>query len=88
MGDDNKRKGGPSASQRGPSKKSKGGHSGKWQTSSQKSKLAERVEIGAALAVGDEGIWVTYARGMKGKAVREFRELCDEVRQPIPDSLK
>jgi tRNA acetyltransferase TAN1 len=35
--------------------------------------------MGTALDVGDEGIWVTYARGMKGKAVREFKAMCDEV---------
>lgn len=36
--------------------------------------------MGTALDVGDEGIWVTYARGMKGKAVREFTAMCEEVR--------
>lgn len=36
--------------------------------------------MGTALDVGDEGIWVTYARGMKGKAVREFAAMCEEVR--------
>lgn len=35
--------------------------------------------MGTALDVGDEGIWVTYARGMKGKAVREFTAMCEEV---------
>lgn len=32
------------------------------------------------MEVGDEGIWVTFVRGMKTKAVREFQELCEEVR--------
>lgn len=40
---------------------------------------AEMVETGTALNVNDEGIWVTYARGMRTKAMREFKELCDEV---------
>lgn len=35
--------------------------------------------MGTKMDVGDEGIWVTYARGMKAKAVREFKDLCDEV---------
>ena len=42
--------------------------------------MADRVDTGNALDVGDEGIWVTFARGMRSKAVREFRELCEEVR--------
>lgn len=36
--------------------------------------------MGTALAVGDAGVWVTYARGMNGKAQREFKELCYTVR--------
>lgn len=43
-------------------------------------KTTEKVELGTTLAVGDQGIWVTYARGMKYKAIREFKELCIEVR--------
>lgn len=35
--------------------------------------------MGTVLDVGDEGIWVTYARGMRSKAVREFKELCENV---------
>lgn len=34
----------------------------------------------AILEVGDQGIWVTFARGMDRKAIAEFRRLCDEVR--------
>lgn len=41
--------------------------------------MAARVDMGKTLSVGDEGIWVTFARGMGPKAVREFAELCDEV---------
>lgn len=41
--------------------------------------------MGKILEAGDRGLWVTYARGMKVKAVREFIELCYEVReQHIP----
>ncbi|KZZ93439.1 THUMP domain containing protein [Moelleriella libera RCEF 2490] len=40
--------------------------------------MAARVDMGKTLSVGDEGIWVTFARGMGPKAVREFAELCDE----------
>lgn len=58
-----------------------GGSAGRWKTPHQKAKLAERVELGTTLAVGDEGIWVTYARGMKFKAIREFKDLCIEVRK-------
>lgn len=43
--------------------------------------------MGTALDVGDEGIWVTYARGMKGKAVREFTAMCDEVRKCLSLSV-
>lgn len=43
--------------------------------------MAELVEMGSALDVGDQGIWVSFVRGMKTKAVREFKELCDEVRR-------
>ncbi|OAA81876.1 THUMP domain containing protein [Akanthomyces lecanii RCEF 1005] len=40
--------------------------------------MAGRVEMGSSLDVGDEGIWVTYARGMNTRAFKEFSELCDE----------
>ncbi|KAK5995785.1 putative C25H2.10c-like protein [Cladobotryum mycophilum] len=74
-----KRKNGVGASQDGSAfKKRKEGTAGRWKTPSQMARQAERIEMGTALEVGDEGIWVTYARGMKGKAVREFKELCDE----------
>ncbi|CAM1503696.1 Fc.00g012870.m01.CDS01 [Cosmosporella sp. VM-42] len=75
MGDGGKRKGGPGGSGP-PGKKSKGGNFGRWQTPHQKAKQAEQVEMGTKFSVGDAGIWVTYARGMKSKALREFRELC------------
>ncbi|OAA49537.1 THUMP domain containing protein [Metarhizium rileyi] len=75
-----KRKDGPSpaTSAQPMNKRSKGGSAGRWKTPHQKSKIAEKMELGTALGVGDQGIWVTYARGMKYKAIREFRELCVE----------
>ncbi|KAF4985388.1 hypothetical protein FDECE_16586 [Fusarium decemcellulare] len=78
----NKRKQGPGGS--GPTtKKSKGGNAGKWQTPHQKARQTERVELGKTLEVNDAGIWVTYARGMRSKAVREFRALCDEYGESL-----
>ncbi|RFU73121.1 pyruvate decarboxylase [Trichoderma arundinaceum] len=61
----------------------KEGTAGRWKTPAQKAKQAGRVEMGTALDVGDEGIWVTYARGMKGKAVREFKALCEEYGEKL-----
>jgi tRNA acetyltransferase TAN1 len=52
---------------------------GRWKTPHQLAKIASKSELGTALHLGDQGIWVTYARGMHSKAVREFKELCDEV---------
>ncbi|KAL2694600.1 hypothetical protein Neosp_001185 [[Neocosmospora] mangrovei] len=78
----NKRKQGPGGSGQA-NKKSKGGSAGKWQTPHQKAKLSEKVELGRTLEINDAGIWVTYARGMKGKAVREFRALCDEYGESL-----
>lgn len=46
--------------------------------------LGERMAMGRSLEVGDQGIWVTYARGMKSKAIRELNELCEEVSWPPP----
>ncbi|KAF7545960.1 hypothetical protein G7046_g9446 [Stylonectria norvegica] len=73
-----KRKQGPGASRgdRGV-KKSKGGSGGKWQTPHLKARQAERVEMGTKMDINDAGIWVTYARGMRSKALREFRDLCN-----------
>lgn len=54
--------------------------------------MADKVDRGVVLAVNDEGIWVTCARGMKARAAREFQELCEEVCEklgetpPIPDT--
>ncbi|KAL7790369.1 thiamine diphosphate-binding protein [Trichoderma ceciliae] len=59
------------------------GAAGRWKTPAQKARQAERLEMGTALDVGDEGIWVTYARGMKGKAVREFKALCEEYGEKL-----
>lgn len=58
---------------------SQGGTAGRWQTPHQRAKLAQSVDIGAAIDIGDAGIWVTFARGMRSKAIREFEELCQEV---------
>lgn len=55
-----------------------GGSGGQWQTPAHASKLA--ASRGANLEVGDQGIWVTYARGMERKAEVEFAKLCDDVR--------
>lgn len=57
----------------------KGGTAGRWQTPFQKARHAEKAELGRTLEVNDAGIWVTYARGMKGKAMREFKALCNQV---------
>ncbi|KAF4453557.1 hypothetical protein F53441_3803 [Fusarium austroafricanum] len=77
-----KRKQGPGGS--GPAtKKSKGGSGGKWQTPHQKARKTEQVELGRTLEVNDAGIWVTYARGMKGKAVSELKKLCDEYGESL-----
>ncbi|PHH58552.1 hypothetical protein CDD81_5381 [Ophiocordyceps australis] len=67
------------------SKKSKSGTSGRWKTRHHEAKAADRVKMGTALEVGDAGIWVTFVRGMAGKAVREFRELCDEYGETLYD---
>lgn len=61
----------------------KGGSGGKWQTPHQKARKTEQVELGRTLEVNDAGIWVTYARGMKGKAIAEFKNLCNEVRNSL-----
>ncbi|EGX96573.1 THUMP domain containing protein [Cordyceps militaris CM01] len=78
----NKRKQGPSGA--GPAtKKSKGSTAGKWKTPQQKTKVAGRIEMGNSLNVGDEGIWVTYARGMNTRAFKEFTELCNEYGESL-----
>ncbi|KAM0551960.1 hypothetical protein ACHAPJ_008068 [Fusarium lateritium] len=77
-----KRKQGPGGN--GPAtKKSKGGSAGRWQTPHQKARKTEQMELGRTLEVNDAGIWVTYARGMKGKAIREFKTLCDEYGESL-----
>ncbi|KAJ4057776.1 hypothetical protein NW753_001105 [Fusarium oxysporum] len=77
-----KRKQGPGGN--GPAtKKSKGGSGGKWQTPHQKARKTEQAELGRTLEVNDAGIWVTYARGMKGKAITEFKNLCNEYGESL-----
>ncbi|KAL7932403.1 hypothetical protein V8C35DRAFT_306965 [Trichoderma chlorosporum] len=78
-----KRKQGPAGSEGSALKKRKEGAAGRWKTPAQKAKQASWAEMGKSLEVGDEGIWVTYARGMKGKAVREFKALCDEYGEKL-----
>ncbi|UKZ76075.1 hypothetical protein TrVFT333_003771 [Trichoderma virens FT-333] len=78
-----KRKQGPGGSDGSALKKRKEGTAGRWKTPAQKAKQASWAEMGKTLEVGDEGIWVTYARGMKGKAVREFKALCDEYGEKL-----
>ncbi|KAH6606266.1 hypothetical protein Trco_005419 [Trichoderma cornu-damae] len=78
-----KRKQGPGGSEGSAFKRRKEGTAGRWKTPAQKAKQAGRVEMGTALDVGDEGIWVTYARGMKGKAVREFKAMCEEYGEKL-----
>lgn len=56
------------------------GNQNKWKTPNHKEKITAHIEMGKTFDVEDEGIWVTFARGMKKKAIREFKELCDEVR--------
>ncbi|KAK4074155.1 hypothetical protein Trihar35433_3629 [Trichoderma harzianum] len=88
-----KRKQGPGGPDGSALKKRKEGAAGRWKTPAQKAKHASWAEMGKTLEVGDEGIWVTYARGMKGKAVREFKALCDEygeklygIKPPVDES--
>lgn len=55
----------------------KGG--GRWKTPFQQAKAGIKIEMGKTMEVGDAGIWVTFARGMRSKAMREFTELCEQV---------
>ncbi|KFH42923.1 tRNA acetyltransferase-like protein [Hapsidospora chrysogenum ATCC 11550] len=81
---DNKRKQGPGGTSNGSApKRSKGGSAGRWKTPHHQAKLSHRVEMGKTLEVGDQGIWVTYARGMKTKAIREIDELCQEYGESL-----
>ncbi|KAG5953376.1 hypothetical protein E4U53_005791 [Claviceps sorghi] len=59
-------------------KRSKRGSAGRWKTPHHRHKNLEKVELGATFHVGDRGIWVTFARGMRERAIREFKILCDE----------
>lgn len=75
---DNKRKQPPTGSSGGAFKKRQGGSAGRWKTPHHKNNQAHAVEVGRALEVGDQGFWVTYARGMKFKAMREMQNLVEE----------
>ncbi|KAK2044272.1 THUMP domain-containing protein [Colletotrichum somersetense] len=69
-----------------PAKRSKGGKgAGAWQTPQHKAKVASLQDKGVTLGVGDKGIWVTFARGMDGKAISEFNLLCDEYGKTMYD---
>lgn len=59
--------------------RTQGGAGNKWQTPNQKARQAAQIEQGTMLGVGDAGIWATYARGQRPRAVREFIDLCEEV---------
>lgn len=85
---ENKRKQPPSGSSGGALKKRQGGSGGRWKTPHQKNNQAQAVEIGKALDVGDQGFWVTYARGMKFKAMREMQNLAEEVSLLIYGKLR
>ncbi|RDA82329.1 hypothetical protein CP532_4383 [Ophiocordyceps camponoti-leonardi (nom. inval.)] len=79
-----KRKQGPGGARGGEStgKRSKGGSRGRWKTPHQQAKTTDTDGV---LDVGDGGIWVTFVRGMKTKAVREFRALCGEYCESMYD---
>ncbi|ROT42709.1 hypothetical protein SODALDRAFT_326861 [Sodiomyces alkalinus F11] len=66
-----------------PLKRSKGGNLGAWQTPAHKSKLAMLTDRDAVLQVGDQGIWVTFARGMDRKAISELMSLCDQLGEKL-----
>nr|XP_036579663.1 THUMP domain-containing protein [Colletotrichum truncatum]KAF6787272.1 THUMP domain-containing protein [Colletotrichum truncatum] len=80
MSDPTKRKVSSSGGDRShPAKRSKGARgTGSWQTPHQKAKVANLQDRDASLEIGDKGIWVTFARGMDGKAISEFNLLCEE----------
>ncbi|KAF6826630.1 tRNA acetyltransferase TAN1 [Colletotrichum musicola] len=79
MADSTKRKQVNANDKAHPAKRSKGGRgAGSWQTTHQKAKVLNLQDRDALLDVGDQGIWVTFARGMDGKAISEFGLLCDE----------
>lgn len=73
-----RKEGPPGGAQQGSFKKSKGGSGGKWRMPAHEARKAEWIEKGTALAVGDQGFWVTFARGMNTKAMREVQDLCAE----------
>lgn len=79
MSEGQKRKERPQGgAQQGGVKRSKGGSGGKWKMPQYEAKKAEQVQMGTTLATGDQGIWVTFARGMNSKATWEFKDLCAE----------
>ncbi|KAJ9134760.1 Thump domain containing protein [Pleurostoma richardsiae] len=77
----NKRKGAPSDNGVAGPKRKKAGNEGKWKTSHQHTKTST-VQAGT-IEPGDAGIWVTCARSMKGKAVRELSMLFEEYAETM-----
>lgn len=54
--------------------------------------MARLGDRNAVIEVGDQGIWVTFARGVDRKAIAEFKRLSEEVCfpaviEPIPHTL-
>ncbi|KAH7375709.1 THUMP domain-containing protein [Plectosphaerella cucumerina] len=82
MSTSEKRKSGPQGGGR-PLKKSKGGTAGQWQTPAHAAKMAKLGRRGALLEVGDQGIWVTFARGMERRAAEEFSKLCEDLGEKL-----
>ncbi|GAB0136028.1 hypothetical protein EsDP_00004345 [Epichloe bromicola] len=84
MPDASQKRKGPSESDGGASyKRSKRGSAGRWKTPHHRDRMLEKVELGTTFHIGDQGIWVTFARGMRDKAIREFKTLCDEYGKTI-----
>ncbi|KAG5986524.1 hypothetical protein E4U43_005475 [Claviceps pusilla] len=81
-----KRKQGPlEANSAAAYKRSKGGSAGRWKTPHQREKMDEKEKLRTALHIGDRGIWVSYARGMRERAIREFKMLCEEYGKTMYD---
>lgn len=78
MAERQKRKEGPQGGAHQGPKRNKGGSGGRWSTPVQVARKAEQLDMGKAFAIGDQGVWVTFARGMNGKVMRELRDLCAE----------
>ncbi|KAG6000276.1 hypothetical protein E4U21_005624 [Claviceps maximensis] len=80
-----RRKRGSSESDAAAYKRSKRGSAGRWKTPHHKDKIVGKEDLGTNFQVGDRGVWVTFARGMRERAIREFRFLCDEYGKTMYD---